>query len=245
MRVTTAFFVAMLVAGCGAINQSVQIEDGSRVEGNVGTVNGSVQIGSDCEIEGSVSNVNGSIQIGAASRVGAINNVNGSISLAEGVQAQSVETVNGRIGLAENVSISGDLSTVNGRVEVASNVTVSGDLGTVNGRIEIESGSRIMGEVAAVNGAITLTNARIGSLHGGNGDISVLGGSVIDGELRVRETRNEPSEPPRVVIGRNARVGGPLVFEQGVDLHVHESAEIGAIEGAEARFFSGDEPDDR
>jgi len=152
MRVTTAFFVAMLVAGCGAINQSVQIEDGSRVEGNVGTV---------------------------------------------------------------------------------------------NGRIEIESGSRIMGEVAAVNGAITLTNARIGSLHGGNGDISVLGGSVIDGELRVRETRNEPSEPPRVVIGRNARVGGPLVFEQGVDLHVHESAEIGAIEGAEARFFSGDEPDDR
>jgi ethanolamine utilization microcompartment shell protein EutS len=234
--------VALLLVGCFSVNQSVEIDDGSVVDGGVSTVNGSVRIGSQCEVKGSVSNVNGSIQVGAQSRVGSINNVNGSISLSEDVQTDSAETVNGRIRMAGGVVVAGDLSTVNGTIEAASEVAVSGDIATVNGRIELGPGSRVDGEVAAVNGSITLVQSRIGSLRGGVGDISVLEGSVIDGELRVRETRKTPSNPPRVLIGENARIGGRLVFEQAVDLHIHESAEVGAIEGAEAQYYSGEAP---
>lgn len=241
--VFTAVLVTLLLLGCGAVNQSVEIQDGRRVDGNVATVNGSVRIGAECEIGGSVSNVNGAIQIGADSRVGSINNVNGPIRLAAGVQARSAETVNGKITLADGVTIDGELSTVNGAIEAGAEVTVSGDLGTVNGRIALGAGSRVSGEVTALNGSISLNSARIGALRGGNGDISVLGRSVIDGELRVRETRKKPSTPPRIVIGPDARVGGPLIFEQAVELHIHEKAEVGTIEGAEAQYFSGDPAD--
>ncbi|NNC24679.1 hypothetical protein HKX41_11105, partial [Salinisphaera sp. USBA-960] len=47
---------------------------------------------------------------------------------------------------------------------------------------------------------------------------------------------------PVVIIGPNARVDGPLVFERPVKLYVHASAKTGAIRGATA--VAGDASDD-
>ncbi|MDR7133130.1 hypothetical protein J2X06_000314 [Lysobacter niastensis] len=44
---------------------------------------------------------------------------------------------------------------------------------------------------------------------------------------------------PRVVIGPNAVVEGPLVFERKVTLYVHSSAKTGPITGATAVPYSG------
>jgi hypothetical protein len=44
---------------------------------------------------------------------------------------------------------------------------------------------------------------------------------------------------PRVVIGPNAVVDGPLVFERKVTLYVHSSARTGPITGATAVRYSG------
>jgi hypothetical protein len=48
-----------------------------------------------------------------------------------------------------------------------------------------------------------------------------------------------------VVIGPNAVVDGPLVFERTVELHVHATARTGAITGATALRFTGDTPPKR
>ena len=45
--------------------------------------------------------------------------------------------------------------------------------------------------------------------------------------------------PPRIIIGPNAVVDGPLVFEREVKLYVHASARTGAITGATAIRFDG------
>jgi hypothetical protein len=48
--------------------------------------------------------------------------------------------------------------------------------------------------------------------------------------------------PPRIIIGPNAIVDGPLVFEREVKLYVHSSARIGSVTGATAVRFSGAQP---
>jgi hypothetical protein len=55
--------------------------------------------------------------------------------------------------------------------------------------------------------------------------------------IEIRKKRN-----PRIVIGPNARVDGPLVFEREVELFVHTTARTGPITGATAQRFSTDTP---
>jgi hypothetical protein len=47
-------------------------------------------------------------------------------------------------------------------------------------------------------------------------------------------------KPPRVIIGPDARVDGPLVFEREVKLYVHRSATVGTVRGATAVRYDGD-----
>jgi hypothetical protein len=49
-------------------------------------------------------------------------------------------------------------------------------------------------------------------------------------------------QPPRIIIGPNASVDGPLVFEREVKLFVHDSAHIGSVTGATAVRYSGERP---
>jgi len=46
-------------------------------------------------------------------------------------------------------------------------------------------------------------------------------------------------KPPRIVIGPDATVDGPLVFEREVKLYVHQSAKVGTITGATPVRFTG------
>jgi hypothetical protein len=48
------------------------------------------------------------------------------------------------------------------------------------------------------------------------------------------------NKPPRIIIGPNAQVDGPLVFEREVVLYVHTTAKVGSITGAKAIPFSTD-----
>jgi hypothetical protein len=44
---------------------------------------------------------------------------------------------------------------------------------------------------------------------------------------------------PRIVIGPNAVVEGPLVFKREVNLYVHRTARIGQVTGATAVRYDG------
>jgi len=97
----------------------------------------------------------------------------------------------------------------------------------VNGGIRLDGGS-VQGVIRTVNGDITL----------GRG--AHAGGIEIDAPSRGWWSWSS-EKLPRVVIGRDARVSGPMVFKREVRLFVHATASIGDVRGATAVRFEGDD----
>lgn len=191
-----------------------------------------------------ISKVNGSIQTQPGTTYGDLETVNGSIQLAAGVQANSVETVNGGVRIEDNVQAH-SIETVNGAIRGGRNLVLTHGLDTVNGGIYVDRGSRIGGNIETVNGSIGLVATQLdGDIETVNGDITVGIDSVVKGGITV----NRPSfgisltapRKPRIVIGPNAVVEGPLVFEREVVLLVHDSARIGPVTGATPQRFDSE-----
>jgi len=190
-----------------------------------------------------VSKVNGSVSADAGQAYGDLETVNGSVSIAAGATVEDASTVNGSITVGDKAQAA-SLETVNGAIRVGKDVQVRKDVETVNGSIFIDRGTTIGGNVDTVNGAIGLVGTRLaGGIETVNGDITVGIGSHVKGGIKVEKPRGwsiKPRRDPRIIIGPNAVVEGPLVFERPVTLYVHTSARIGAVTGATAKPFSTD-----
>lgn len=193
-----------------------------------------------------VDKVNGSIIAEAGQSYGTLETVNGSIRIGERAVVESAETVNGSITVGDGAR-TGTLETVNGSIRVGSNVQVDGGAGTVNGSLFFDRGSRLRDGLETVNGAIGLVATEVGGgIETVNGDLTVGIDSHVKGGIRYdKPTMNigwKQRRPPRVIIGPNARVDGPLVFEHPVTLYVHRTAKTGAITGATPIAFDGPTP---
>ncbi len=212
---------------------------------SIDKVNGSITATAGQQY-GSLETVNGSIRIEAGARVGSAETVNGSVQLAEHAQAGDLGTVNGSIKLADDVQ-AGSVETVNGSVRLGRRARVGGSVETVNGSVFIDRGSRIARDVETVNGAIGLVDTDIdGDIETVNGNITVGVGSHVRGGIKVEKPTTNwmpisfgKSRPPRIIIGPDAVVEGPLVFEREVKLYVHRSARIGAVTGGTAVRYDG------
>lgn len=227
IRTSIAVCVLALLAGCGNVVGGFSLEDGSTHEGNVSVVNGGIDVGRDCVVNGRLKSVNGSVAVGESSSVGDIANVNGSIRIGRGVRVGGgIESVNGSVDLGEELAVENDIETVNGRIVVAAGSEIGGGLSSVNGRIEV-------------------AGSRVGSIMSHNGGILLESGTEIAGGITMKKPSGGSlgvGSPPRVVIGRNVRVEGELTFEREVRLHVHESAHIGPVSGADPVRYSGERP---
>lgn len=193
-----------------------------------------------------IDKVNGSIAVEAGERYGKLGTVNGSIHVGAGAQTGDVETVNGGIRIDENAR-TGGLETVNGAIRVAGGATVAGSVETVNGGVFIDRGSEVRSSIETVNGSIGLVDTDVGGgIETVNGDVTVGVGSHVRGGLLVTKPTQwigiGKRRVPRIVIGPDARVDGPLVFEREVTLYVHDTARTGAITGAQAIRFSTPTP---
>jgi hypothetical protein len=73
------------------------------------------------------------------------------------------------------------------------------------------------------------------------GSVTVGVDSHVKGGLKVSKSTGmfnlDSRKPPRIIIGPNAVVEGPLVFEREVKLYVHRTARTGTITGATAIAF--------
>ena len=199
-----------------------------------------------------IDKVNGSITIDAAQQAGDLETVNGGIRIGARATAGDASTVNGSIHV-EDGARTGDLETVNGGIRGGSGLVVAGDIETVNGGIFLDSGSRVSGGASTVNGAIGLVRTELGGgIETVSGDITVGIGSHVKGGIKVEKPGKAwlgihfgKPKPPRIVIGPDAVVDGPLVFEREVKLYVHSSAKTGPIRGATAiRFQTPTAPQD-
>lgn len=189
------------------------------------------------------SKVNGTVTVDAGERAGNLDTVNGSIKIGASARVGDAETVNGSIKVADQVR-AGGLSTVNGSIRVGRNVEMGDDVGTVNGSVFVDRGGNIRGGVETVNGAIGLVDTDVaGGIETVNGDLTVGVDSHVRGGIRYKKPGHQwisfNARDPKVIIGPNARVDGPLVFEHEVELYVHESARIGAVTGATAIRYEG------
>lgn len=183
-----------------------------------------------------ISKVNGAITVGASARQGDLNTVNGSIRIGDNARVGSAETVNGSIHVGDSVQ-AGGLGTVNGSIRAGRNATINGGIETVNGSIFVDRGGKVRKGVSTVNGAIGLVETDVdGGIETVSGDTTVGVGSHVRGGIRYEKPGkvwfSMKQRDPRVVIGPNARVDGPLVFERTVELLVHRSAVIGPVTGA-------------
>lgn len=190
-----------------------------------------------------VSKVNGSVSADAGQAYGDLETVNGSVSIAAGATVEDASTVNGSITVGDKAQAA-SLETVNGAIRIGKDVQVRKDVETVNRSIFTDRGTTIGGNVDTVNGAIGLVGIQLaGGIETVNGDITVGIGSHVKGGIKVEKPRGwsmKPRRDPRIIIGPNAVVEGPLVFERPVTLYVHTSARIGAVTGATAKPFSTD-----
>lgn len=192
----------------------------------------------------SISKVNGSITAETGQAYGELETVNGSIHIASGASTDDAGTVNGGIDVGDKATV-GALETVNGGIKLGRDVTVDGSIETVNGSIFVDRGGKVKGGVETVNGAIGLVGTHLG------GDIATVRGNVtvgidshVAGGLRVEKSSGmfnlESKKPQRIIIGPNAVVEGPLVFEREVTLYVHRTAKTGKITGATATPYATD-----
>lgn len=188
-----------------------------------------------------ISKVNGSISAESGQAYGDLETVNGSIRIHDGATTQDAGTVNGSINVGEKAT-TGSLETVNGSIKLGRQVTVDGSLETVNGSIFVDRGGKVSGGAETVNGAIGLVATHLGgSIETVRGNVTVGIDSRVKGGLKVSKSTGmfnlDGKKPPRIIIGPNAVVEGPLVFEREVTLYVHRSARTGTITGAKAIAF--------
>ena len=196
-----------------------------------------------------IDKVNGSITAEAGTRYGDLETVKGSIHLEDGAQLEDASTVNGGIKGGDDVRVD-SLGTVNGSIRMGERAQVRGEVETVNGSIFFNTGSRVGGDIASVNGAIGLVDTDLaGDIETVRGDITVGIGSHVKGGIHVEKPNGNgwsfgmgKQDPPRIVIGPDAVVDGPLVFEYPVKLYVHATARVGKVTGATAVAFSTPTP---
>lgn len=180
--------------------------------------------------------VNASVTVSSDERVGDVSTVNGQIDIDRGASAEEVSTVNGGIRLDDDSSIY-SAETVNGGIRVGEDALIDGSLSTVNGGIRVARGSQVRGKVRSVNGDIDLRRTHVGeNLVTSNGDISLLDGSVVDGDLVMSEKRrwwnnifNRRGNRPELRIDATSSVRGDIHLYREVDLYIDPSAEVGKI----------------
>ena len=155
---------------------------------------------------------------------------------------RDIDKVNGSITASAGKAY-GDLSTVNGGIDLERGARV-GDVETVNGGIFFDRGSNVRRGVSTVNGGIGLVDTDLGGgIETVNGDVTVGVGSHVKGGIHVEKPSGNGMQwgkqrIPRIVIGPNAVVDGPLVFERDVVLYVHNTARTGSVRGATPTSYS-------
>ena len=195
-----------------------------------------------------IDKVNGSITASAGEAYGDLSTVNGGIDLERGARVGDVETVNGGIEAADDVGAR-SVSTVNGAIRFGKQARIDGDVETVNGGIFIDRGGNVRRDVSTVNGAIGLVDTDLGGdIETVNGDVTVGVGSHVKGGIHVEKPNGNwglrwgKPKVPRIVIGPDAVVEGPLLFKRDVTLYVHKTARIGPVTGATAVSYDGARP---
>ena len=179
----------------------------------------------------------------AAGASGKYSTLNSSIHLDDDTRTGDVDSVNGSIHIGANSTVK-SVESVNGSIKLGTDVTVDEGVDAVNGSINLQAGCEVGANVTTVNGHVSLQNARVaGDVETVNGKLEILDRSEVFGNVVVRRPGgwnfSKRDKPVYVEIGQDVVVRGKLIFEQPVELRLHDSARVGEIVGDEVRMVAG------
>lgn len=183
-----------------------------------------------------ISRINRGITVDSEEMVGDLSSVNGGIRVAEGASAEKVSTVNGSIDIDDGAEVY-SASTVNGGISIGAAVTVKNSLDTVNGGISTRAGTTVEDSIETVNGRVRLRDTEVGGdIETSNGDIEVLDGSRVEGDILVKGRRHWwdrffdfSNRPPEIEIDTNSSVLGDIHLYREVELKIADGAVVGEI----------------
>jgi len=208
--------------------------------GDIANRNGTIEVGERSQA-GSVESRNGSLMIGAGSRTGGLETRNGSITIGDKSEVgNGVETRNGSIRGQSGVIVQGDIRSRNGGVHFGASSNVSGGITTRNGDIELEQA--IVGHtVRSRSGDITLHGGRVDgdviiemqpqnrsgwlwfrskNSYSDAGNIRVLDGSVVSGDVLLLLPEDYDGQLPTVEIDASSSVSGSLRVDGRANLKI-------------------------
>lgn len=200
---------------------------------------GSYVFASSAEASGSrnVTRINSSVEVEASERVGDVSSINGNVIVERNARAKEVSTINGSVEIASGAHVE-SAESINGSVRLDGDVVVDRSVHTVNGGIRTRAGTDIGGEVKTVNGEIELRATRVrDDVITSNGDIEVVDGSEIEGDIIVRGKRSwlgrlfsfGSSQHPNLTISSDSVVHGDIHLYREVDLDIHPDAQVGEV----------------
>ena len=171
---------------------------------------------------------------------GSYSTLNKSIHIGDNTTTGSVDSINGSIRIGTNSFVE-SVDSVNGSIKLGNDVTVDGSVDAVNGAITLQPGCEVGGNVETVNGGVLLENAKVaGDVATVNGQLRILNGSEVSGNVVVSESRgwrmSKRHKPVHVEIGQDVVVHGDLIFENAVELKLHDTARVGEIIGDEVKM---------
>lgn len=227
MRASRSLLWLALLAAAPALAQ----QDQNKISGDVQTQPG--------QKYGGLNTVSGDVRVARGVEAGGVHSVSGDITVEAGAKIGNAATTSGNLTVADD-SQTGGLKSVSGNIALGRKVVVDGDLASVSGNLFADHGSRIGGDVSTVSGDVGLVQTEVdGDITFVSSDVTVGVGSHVKGRLHLKKpTYSNLKRPPRVVVGPNAVIDGPLDFELPVTLYVHSSAKVGAITGATPIAFS-------
>jgi predicted acyltransferase (DUF342 family) len=229
MHATRSILWLALLAATPAFAQ----QDLSKISGDVHAAAG--------QKYGELATVSGDIDVDAGVEAKSVNSVSGDVTIGANVTIDQATTVSGDLQVADKVR-TGELTTVSGNLTVGRDAVIGGSVTSVSGSIFVDRGGKIEGDVTSVSGDIGLVQTEVtGDITFVSSNVTVGVGSHVKGHVQLKKPKNvfgsKRSQLPRVVIGPNAVVDGPLDFEMPVKLYVHSTAKTGAISGATAVSF--------
>ncbi|MDG2525147.1 hypothetical protein P6166_07240 [Stenotrophomonas sp. HITSZ_GD] len=192
---------------------------------------------------GALSSVSGDVHVAGNVQAAGVHTVSGDIRIDSGATIGNVGNTSGNIKAADNVKLA-DLKTVSGNIQLGREVQVNGDVATVSGDIFTDRGTHITGAINSVSGSIGLVQTVVdGGITFASSDLTVGVDSHVKGRIYLKKPNfSHLDHPPRIVIGPQVVVDGPLDFELPVQLYVHSSAKTGKITGATPIAFSSATP---
>lgn len=174
---------------------------------------------------------------------GQYSTVNSSVHLEDNTTTGDVDSVNGSIRIGANSFVK-SVESVNGSIKLGTGVTVDEGVEAVNGSINLQAGCEVGASVTTVNGGVSLENTKVaGDVETVNGRLAILDRSEVSGNVVVRRPGgwnfSKRDKPVSVEIGKDVVVHGKLIFEQPVELKLHDSARVGEIVGDEVTMVGG------